>query len=257
MVALISPISSTIYCRPSSHSFQLSDDIQWHILSFVATAPYENLQQQHREEDASGMVTSSIAKVSKSFFNFTRSSILWELALRRAVLNNVLWRSAAEITQPEWERSSRQVDYKELYQHVVQEHLRFTGPVFVMGFQDSSNIPGDFDIYLYERRYRIMMSRLLKLEHLETAREALAAIQSPVYFLHAYQGLCGKRPPALLVEVRRCWMHRDGSYSVSLHVAARTYLEKIWPTADPSNLYHATAVRTRNMPSPEWIGGSV
>jgi hypothetical protein len=234
----------------------LSEDVQRHILSFVATAPYEcSTESLSMSREKIGgcstteapTLTHSLPFVSRSFSELTRSSCLWEECLHRAVRHDPLWQTAVESI--DWENVA---DYRSVYQKVVQERIQFTGPVFLM---DSATVPTNFDLYLYEPRYRIMMQKLLAI-HADDG-----AVRSPVCFLYAYRGLDGENTknkqgrqhrrrrlaPAKLVQVQRCWMHPDGSYSVSLQVVAHTYIEKRWMVPGACFLVYAQAVRVQQV----------
>jgi len=288
--------SSSVETAPCSFPqfTTLSDDLQLHILQFVATAPYEILPQRtivqqdgstssNNDTRQKPTLTMVFPRVSRSFGRMARSSRLWEAALQRAMQRNAVWKSAvanathgSNSTNNSIQRTSPSLlgpgavavltvpndDFQTFYQHTAQTHIQFTGPVFLMSFSpgDTNNtvaLPVDYDLYFFERRYRLMMQQLLSpLQTLETAHETLAATANndnsvidnqAISFLHAYQSLDSHQPAALLVQVRRCWMHRDGSYSVSLHCVAHTYLERVWVQPESGGLVYATAVRVRDM----------
>lgn len=160
------------------------------------------------------------------------------------------WQIAVEVV--DWEQDV--TDYRSLYRKVVQEHIQFTGPVFVM---DLATVPRDFDLFLFEDRYRIMMQNLLA-NHANDG-----TVRPPMCFLHAYCGLVvgersqhnkGRRrrrhrrlvAPAKLLQVQRCLVHPNGSYSVTVQVVAHTYIEKSWVVPEAGNLFYAQAVRVRH-----------
>jgi hypothetical protein len=97
---------------------QLTDDMQIHILSFVATAPYEcpsasgaaasgsTADLKVSEAPAAPTLTGGgLPAVSRKFRDYCRnSSLLWETILERAVQTQSVWKIAVETVDPNWQR---------------------------------------------------------------------------------------------------------------------------------------------------------
>jgi hypothetical protein len=87
---------------------RLPPDVQTHILSFVAVAPWETLlgssaiahskRLQISESVATGSstLTNVLPFVSRTFRSYCNSNVFWEAALQRAIYNSPVWRVAVQ-----------------------------------------------------------------------------------------------------------------------------------------------------------------
>jgi hypothetical protein len=268
-ILILSFVATAPYERPSVSGASRTTE------SLVSEAPAEPT-----------LAGGGLPAVSRKFRDYCRnSSLLWETILERAVQTQSVWKIAVETVDPNWQRrllpaaqhqpeQQQQDDDDEdevvgattaattrsdgsncallrFYKQVCSEHILFTGPVFFMGMQGA--IPTQYDLFLFEPRYRLMMDTLLA-QHPIAARHG-DLIEPPVYFLHAYAGLntnttnntsgTNTSPPALLVQVQECNMQPDGSCSVTLVTKWFTHLEKVWVLRNSGHLYYADAVKVR------------
>jgi hypothetical protein len=229
---------------------ELTEELQHHVLSFIADAPFESLGN----DDASATLTDILPLVSKHFQKISRSNLLWKAAFYRAIESDNVWKRAARSRSlPIPSRSGNDdVDFRSLYRRLYHEEIAFTGPVFIMGMEDE-DIPVRYSLYLFEPRYRLMVERLLNI-HEEWQRKANANEDSgscpPLHFLHAHRGLGrqgGQPCVALLVEIIRCMGMPTGHYDVTLQVDAIVRLERFWVEPNTGHLYHAYGRKIQSM----------
>ncbi|GAX28643.1 hypothetical protein FisN_1Hh566 [Fistulifera solaris] len=229
---------------------ELTEELQHHVLSFIADAPFESLGN----DDASATLTDVLPLVSKHFQKISRSNLLWKAAFYRAIESDNVWKRAARSRSlPIPSRSGNDdVDFRSLYRRLYHEEIAFTGPVFIMGMEDE-DIPVRYSLYLFEPRYRLMVERLLNI-HEEWQRKANANEDSgscpPLHFLHAHRGLGrqgGQPCVALLVEIIRCMGMPTGHYDVTLQVDAIVRLERFWVEPNTGHLYHAYGRKIQSM----------
>lgn len=213
---------------------ELPQDLQVRVLSFLATAPYEDPKQDSHE----ATLTASWPLVCHQWNQtLSRSPALWSLCLERCVAQQPVWqrarqechvrakgiRSAAEAEEAPLVMGSRHP--QSCYQELLCRYIRSELPVFVMPFRDRNRvIPVGYSyvLFLFEPRYQFMVRGLL------ATKERTG---DKMYFVHAH-GDCREQATALLVEVRNC-LHetpRTGynGYTVSLRVAGQVQLERLW-----------------------------
>jgi hypothetical protein len=231
---------------------ELSDEIQMNVMSFVGDAPFENL---HEGENAS-MLTDALPLVSRKFCKFASSNTLWEMALRRAIQSENVWRRAASNASIDLDRIDPQMNRRELYKNLYDQEIAFTGPVFVMGM-DEDSIPEMYTLYLFEPRYRYMIQQLLIQSQKWNERAAESSEDvgpaPPMYFLHAHRGLGSRgatsssdqNETALLVQIVRCLGMPTGHYDVTLQVDAIVRIERFWVEPNTGHLFYAHGRRVK------------
>ena len=236
------PNFPTLSKTPCFPFLELTEELQHHVVSFIADAPYECGDK----EDARSTLTDILPLVSKRFLQMSTSKLLWKASLYRAIETNDVWKRAAKnstIIMPSCVENDS-ADFRCLYRRLYDEEIAFTGPVFVMGM-DEEDIPETYSLYLFEPRYRLMVEQLLN-THEEWQRKANSGEDvgpyPPLYFLHAHRGLGshhGQPCVALLVQIVRCMGMPTGHYDVTLQVDALVRLERFWVEPNTGHLYHA------------------
>ena len=147
----------------------LTDDLKMNILSFVADAPFEN---DHNGNVPQSSLTHTLPLVSKEFHSVCNQDELWKSALMRQVTQQEpkMWKQALRRIQERAQgiESDTGADedvasmirhavqmfggYKALYNHVISNHFRYSGPVFCMGGQ--VNIGEEYGLHFFEPRVR-------------------------------------------------------------------------------------------------------
>lgn len=234
--------------KPCFCFLELTDELQHHVLSFIADAPYESSEN----EDARSTLTDILPLVSKRFQQMSRSKLLWKTSFYRAIESDDVWKRAGDNSAMRIPSrvGNDNVDFRCLYRRLFDEEIAFTGPVFIMGM-DEEDIPKRYNLYLFEPRYRLMVEQLLS-AHDEWERKAEAGDDAgpspPLYFLHAHRGLGGHRGQpciALLVQIVRCMGMPTGHYDITLQVDALVRLERFWVEPNTGHLYHAYGRRIK------------
>ena len=148
------------------HQFPLlHEDLQVYILSFVAHVPFED---PHRRS----LVTHVLPYVSHHFYNLSHSDYLWQEALERLVRKDpVLWVAGLEKLAPHSDKTCanfvqhvhqelQEPGFFQMFQMVVERHLRFTGPVFIMS--GVVRLGQGLALHFFEPRYRLLIQRVLE-----------------------------------------------------------------------------------------------
>lgn len=238
----------------------LGDDILAHILSFVADAPFEDAKDQ--EVTCVSSLTHSLPFVSKHFYRLVQRECFWADALIRQVSTKPrLWhrglvglipdtsqipdvRDVSELVK-EVQKSLDGAGCQMLYRRVLNEKIRFEGPIFYMGQSISLGEP--YGLHFFEPRYRRLIAEVMR-PFPASAKQGgpieCTEGQSPPVFIHAFSHPLTRNSPAVLVQVIRCGIHpRDGRADVFLLPIEFVRMERIWERANTGHLYHGICMR--------------
>jgi hypothetical protein len=222
----------------------LSDELQVHIIAFIADAPYEDLSNG----DKSSTLTDTLPLVSRKFCEMANSNALWHVALRRVIQSDETWRRAAAASSlwNEYHATSSStgtsINFKSLYRDIFETNVAFTGPVFIMPMPDDQVSPV-YDLFIFERRYLFMIDCLLR-QHQEWVDRGSVGSPPPMLFMHAHQGHTQQRN-ALLVDMVNCVELPNGTYAVTLQLESLLRIERSWVVPNTGNLYYALGRRTK------------
>lgn len=219
----------------------LSDELQLHVVSFVAVAPYEDSMC---DQGRGATMTDILPLVSRKFRDMANSHTLWGMSLRRAIMSDKVWRRAAKVTSFDYTSTeTTEVDYKALYKNMFDSEIALKLPVFIMGM-DGGTIPNVYELYFFEPRYVYMIDRLLDKyqEWKESLQEDAEAPEPSLHFLHAHQGnfrFGCQDAGALLVKIVQSVRMSNGTYAVSLRVDALVSIERYWVEPNTGRLHYA------------------
>jgi hypothetical protein len=130
--------------------------------------------------------------------------------------------------------------YKSIYEHVVNQHLRFKGPVFYMPGQVA--LGQTYALHLFEYRYRLLIAEAMQFQTPE-ARNGGPLQHPPVYFIHANRAPLERSVPAVLVQVLQCHIFADGRADVLLLPVKYVWIEKVWVRPDSGHLLYAQCLK--------------
>lgn len=223
----------------------LSDELQLHVVSFVAQAPYEDVQD---DNGRSSTMTDTLPLVSRKFRDMTNSHTLWGMSLRRAIMSDKVWKRAAEVTSFDIAAidATEKVDYKSLYKNMFDKEIALEMPLFIMGM-DGGSIPNVYELYFFEPRYVYMIDNLLdryrewKERNATSKDEETKPSEPPLHFLHAHQGnfrFGSQDAKALLVKIIQCVRMPNGTYAVSLRADALVSIERYWIKPNTGRLHY-------------------
>ena len=232
----------------------LPESVQFQVVSFVATAPLERIFDSDDFRNAKGTLAGALPFVCKKMNEFCSSDRLWQASLERASSSDPAWRQALArmapnaVSNPKGRlsaiRESANVStYKNLYQVILNEHIRVRLPIFFMpmNFDDDAR----YQLHLFEPRYRLMMAELMSgynNESLEGNR--------PV-FLHVVDMRGPHAEAAALVQVMSCAFARDGRCLVDLQVVGSVKLRRCWVRPESFSLYYGDGYRCDGLPLAE------
>ena len=242
--------------EPDNRKFELfcdlTDELQFHVLSFVAEAPCERI---HRGGKSTSMVK-TLPLVSKKVSQLVTSNAMWKIAFERVIQSDKMWKQAAAKAALDLEAFDPTTRYRQAYEKVYKDEISFTGPVFVMSLGEDPP-PKMYSLYLFEPRYRYMITQLLDAHRAWVDRVAEspeeAGPEPPMYFLHAHNGFGNRassgrsRETALLVQLVRCSGTPRGHYDVTLQVDAIVRLEHYWVAPNTGHLFYARGRRIANV----------
>lgn len=166
--------------------------------------------------------------------------------------------------------------YQCIYRSIVVKHLRYQGPVFIMG--SSVRLGSPYGLHFFEPRYRVLISEVMQrwpvsarrgerihpllpgiypptshrvvdddikssiLTLLENKESLLNDYHMPT-FIHAHRNLQANNP-AVIVQVQICAIAPNGSADVLLKPIAYIKIEKIWEReSGTGGLYEARGIR--------------
>jgi len=238
----------------------LGDDIIAHVLSFVADAPFENASGL--DPNFVSTLTHSLPFVNKLFRRLLQRDEFWKDALiRRVLAEPSLWYQglvalhdepghipkdieAAHLIE-EVKTKLTGVSYKEIYRRVLNEKIRFSGPIFYMG--QSITLGQPYGLHLFEPRYRRLIALVMR-DFPASAKQGgpieIVGGQAPPMFIHANVHPLSRGSPAVLCQVIRCGINpRDGRADVFLLPTAYVTMERIWEQPRSGHLYLGTCAR--------------
>lgn len=166
--------------------------------------------------------------------------------------------------------------YQCIYRSIVTKHLRYQGPVFIMG--SSVRLGSPYGLHFFEPRYRVLISEVMQrwpvsarrgerihpllpgiypptshrvvdddiklsiLNVLENKESLLNVYHMPT-FIHAHRNLQANNPAAI-VQVQICAIAPNGSADVLLKPIAYIKIERIWEReSGTGGLYEAQGLR--------------
>lgn len=251
----------------------LHDDLKLCVLSYVADAPFETLPRNYPQS----FLTHELPIVSRRFRSICDSDVLWKDAVVRVTKQEPggMWTEAlqsmcrsergdkitsgvAPPTPPEdesilalVERTRRTLSiqrpldcsYKSIYKTVVNQHLRFKGPVFLM--QGQVALGQTYALHFFEYRYRLLIAAVMRDQPHEARHGGpLAADLPPACFIHANRSSpLEPAEPAVLVRVVQCQIYPDGRADVLLLPVRYCWMERSWVPPDTGNLHYAQCLK--------------
>jgi hypothetical protein len=286
---------STVAYLPSANRFTffptLQDELQLAILSFVTTAPFE--KDPTVASSPESMLTHTLPLVSKKFHTqYCNSNLLWRDAIVRQLryhepqlwkdaLRNLISQCCSEekpVARKENEESELPdhaaalglveqtfqalsqdvgpISYKYLYERVLNEQLRFVGPVFVMA--GDVVLGQSFGLHMFENRYRYMIRSIMSQQKLQRRGNKNGETKNaPVYFIHANRGNVRRSEMAVLVQVIHCEIYPDGRADIVVVPVHHVWIERSWlfgdgnqsglptmiQTPPPNNLFYAQCLK--------------
>lgn len=128
-----------------------------------------------------------------------------------------------------------------LFRSLVSGYIRVTGPVFIMpGYAEMNRLIG---LRLFEPRYRLLIREVMA--DSPTEHRMGEEIPGPNYpnFIYANNTPIGVSTPAVIVQVKQCFMHLNGVADIVIMPAAHVWLERIWIRPNTERLHMACAIR--------------
>lgn len=242
---------------------ELSEDLCQLILAFVADAPLEQRLPGHIAQYKQASLTEYLPCVCKQFHHLSNLDYYWEPALVRQLKNEV-WREGLKRLLPAGvkvgegtdllsvvrQQIGEEISCKELYRTILTQHIKITGPVFLMPCH--LRLGEMYGLHLFEPRYRIMIQDLMdSCENPEEAKRGgqirekrVDGMSQPPFLIHACQGSRlspGER--ACLVQVVWCRAYENGAADVRLLPVTWVKLDKIWMRPSSGHLFYAKASR--------------
>lgn len=237
----------------------LHEELKLAVLSFVADAPFEIMPENYPKS----ALTNELPAVSRRFRLICNSDLLWKDAVVRITkqepgmwkkaLQSICGGDAAGARKGETildlvERAHQTLcvkrpelsSFKSIYEHVVNQHLRFKGPVFLMPGQVA--LGQTYALHMFEPRYRLMIAEAMLHQSVE-ARNGGRLTGPPVCFIHANRAPLERSVPAVLVQVVQCQIYADGRADVVLLPVHFVWMERIWIQHDSGDLYYAQCLK--------------
>jgi len=234
---------------------QLHAELQVSILGFVADAPFESLPENYPKSS----LTHILPHVCKKFRTFSEADSYWKEAIHRQTAKEpFLWKTAlhrisgTDSDSPEYESESikdladraynalNKPAYKSMYRIILNNHLRFKGPVFYMDGQVQLGEP--YALHFFEPRYRLLIAEVMR-DQPNTAKNGGRVQGDDAMFIHANRTPLAPTTPATLVQVIRCQMYPDGRADVVLVPKAYVWLENLRIRPNSGHLYYAQCLR--------------
>ena len=246
---------------PQFHLFaDLPESCQLQVISFVATAPLERIFDvadfnNTDDSNSRGTLTRTLPWVCQKFREFCQAELLWRACLERALVSDKIWRDAAtrlltpqhaSKTAPEQIAALRQhvnvSSSKNLYQVMLNEHIRGRLPVFFMPMEFDEQDPR-YQLHFFEPRYRIMMAELM--------REPQHATRDGPVFLHIVDIRGPRAKVAALIRVVDCAFAPDGRSVADLELVGSVRLRRCWERPQSMGLYYGDGYRCDGIPLAE------
>ena len=165
-----------------------------------------------------------------------------------------------------------------IYRSIVNDHLRYRGPVFYM--PSAIRLGSPYGLHFFEPRYRLLVAEVMApypvsarrgerispmvpsllpnntlrkngddddiisnlLNTLEQNQTLLGKYQLPT-FIHAHQSPLRINSPATIVQVRQCMVSRDGSADVYLEPIAYIRIDQVFERPGTGGLFEARGIR--------------
>jgi hypothetical protein len=129
--------------------------------------------------------------------------------------------------------------YKAMYRRILNEQLRYVGPVFIMA--GDVVLGQSYGLHLFEYRYRYMIHSIMSQRQPHPSLSSTAATtryngeriesnvqQRPIYFIHANQGNIRRSEMAILVQVMECDIYPDGRADIIVLPIHYVWIERSW-----------------------------
>lgn len=242
---------------------ELSEDLCQLILVFVADAPLEQRLPGPIAQYKQASLTEYLPLVNKRFHYLSNLDYYWEPALMRQ-LENKVWREGLKRLLPDGvkvgkgtnllsvvrQQIGEEISCKELYRNILTQHIKFTGPIFLMPCH--LRMGEMYGLHMFEPRYRIMIQDLMdSCENPEEAKRGgqirekrVDGMSRPPLLIHACEGShLSPGEKACLVQVVWCRTYEYGTADVRLLPVAWLKLDKIWMRPSSGHLFYAKASR--------------
>ncbi len=181
--------------------------------------------------------------------------------------------TAIKFHQPNPHNATTSRMYQGLYRSIVLRHLRYQGPVFIMG--SSVRLERPYGLHFFEPRYRVLISEVMASYPISARRgERISPIVPGIFppppvvcaemkssivdlvkkneslmteyhqptFIHAHREF-GTNCLATIVQVQICSINPNGTADVLLKPIAYIWIEKIWERRGTGGLYEASGIR--------------
>jgi hypothetical protein len=225
----------------------LTSELKALILRFVAEAPLETLPFPR------STLTHSLGLVNREFREFSNDDKPWKDALVRVCKKEpALWidalksvagiagqESCAEEVIVDKARARHPAGFKSLYRSIVNNSLRWTGPIFYM--PGVIGLGQTYGLHFFEPRYRLLIAEVMRGQPVE-ARNG-GPIQTPVHFVHANHGPLEPTIPAVMVKVVECLIYPDGRADVMLLPVRYVWIERVWIRPNSGQLFEAQCLK--------------
>jgi hypothetical protein len=240
----ISERSTKFHCFPA-----LSRELKSHLLRFVAEAPLETLPSTRSS------LTHTLGLVNSEFRQFANDDNPWRDALVRVckkepdlwldAVANVAGMDAQEVSCTDEgiivdrAHARHQAGFKSLYRTIVNQSLRWTGPIFYM--PGAVGLGQPYGLHFFEPRYRRLIAEVMQ-DQPAGARNN-GPIEIPAYFVHANHGPLEPIVPAVMVQVLKCRIYPDGRADVLLLPVRYVWIERVWTRPNSGNLFEAQCLK--------------
>ena len=183
--------------------------------------------------------------------------------------------TAINFHQPDNRAATTSRMYQGLYRSIVLHHLRYQGPVFIMG-SSSVRLGSPYGLHFFEPRYRVLISEVMARHPVSARRgetispmvpgifplppvvdddikssivdlvkrnvELMTEYHQPT-FIHAYRDFLRPNSLAAIVQVQVCSINPNGSADVLLTPIAYVWIDRIWERPGTGGLYEASGIR--------------
>ena len=128
-----------------------------------------------------------------------------------------------------------------LFRSLVSGYVRLVAPAFIM--EGDAQIDNMIALHFFEPRYRILIRQVMANFPPEYSRGE--TIRGPNYpqFIYANNTPVSVSIPAVIVQVKQCYIHDNGEADVFLMPTAHVWLERIWVRPNSGRLHVASAIR--------------
>jgi hypothetical protein len=228
----------------------LTSELKSHLLRFVAEAPLETLPFP------GSTLTHTLGLVNREFRQFANDDKPWRDALVRVckkepdlwidAVASVAGMDAQEVAackdtgvMVDRARARHHAGFKSLYRNIVNESLRWTGPIFFM--PGVVGLGQTYGLHFFEPRYRLLIAEVMRGQPLEARNNG--PIQIPAYFVHANHGPLEPTIPAVMVQVVKCRIYPDGRADVLLLPVRYVWIERVWARPNSGQLFEGQCLK--------------